>query len=172
MAQRLVQMPDETHWLVLAQHFGIPTPLLDWTMNPLTALFFACENAEENEEGAVIFARLESFEFAEHTLMVDPLRDDRTKPMLFDTSAMNVRSTAQDSYMTLHPRMPEGNFDYSEAFVLDKTMKIMAKAGLKILGLSPERIYPDLAVAAREMRNWLEIDHLLGPSNSGKRPWY
>ena len=47
---------DFLSWLVLMQHYGMPTRLLDWTENPLIAAYFSvCENQYDDGEFWAMF---------------------------------------------------------------------------------------------------------------------
>ncbi len=51
--EELPASSEELQWLALAQHYGVPTRLLDWTENAAAALYFAV-NEHEDRDGAVI----------------------------------------------------------------------------------------------------------------------
>lgn len=53
------QMMGDWEWLALAQHYGVPTRLMDWTENPLVALYFVAKS-DPDEDGALLWFHLSS----------------------------------------------------------------------------------------------------------------
>lgn len=149
---------SDFEWLVLAQHYGIPTPLLDWTTNPLVALFFACERTRHRSDGCVV--RFNAASFTSYTLprSIDVFKADRTKPGLLDAAAMNARTMAQDSAMSIHTKeMPDLTPDEGNLFLIPYHEQYWIQQALRTFGVTAERLYSDLAVAARRFKDELFI---------------
>ena len=96
--------------LLVGHHFGLITRLLDWTSNPLAALWFAVSSAEHeymNDDGVVYCLDTEDLEvgIAEVYQSQSPLEID--KFFIFMAPGVTPRITAQDSYFTSHSFMPQ-----------------------------------------------------------------
>lgn len=165
VAGRFERASTDVEWLVLAQHYGIATPLLDWTTNALVALLFASQHYREADgaaglgfrNGAVFMVPTDGLT-RETNPNLSVFARWNGAPLLVQAEYMNKRSIAQASVMTLHC---EGNhymtpgFD-GRIFVVNAAEKEGVQAALRTLGLSMDRVYDDIGVAAREFSDSLQ----------------
>jgi len=71
---------EKLKWVQLAQHYGLPTRLLDWTKNAAIALYFACCERPDND-GAVLMLNpvdLNREVYPKRARILDPNQDART----------------------------------------------------------------------------------------------
>jgi hypothetical protein len=163
---------NQLEWLILAQHHGLPTNILDWTSNPLKALFFAIENpVDDKYDGAVWHLDPNSFYEDEEGLLNKNKQDLRNIDALecYFPSQIHPRVIAQEScftlfplHKTLKPILPINSKYYKNdirslvKYIIPKEYKNNCRSELKNLGISHMSVFPDLEGIAKSIRRELD----------------
>ena len=88
---------NEIEWLAIAQHHGLPTRLLDWSLSPLVACFFAVQSLS-SDDAAIYIYDIGKFKKEEE---ITPSKLNEI--VAFFPSHGTKRVTAQSGMFTIHP---------------------------------------------------------------------
>ena len=148
--------------LVFAQHYRMVTRLLDWTSNPLAALWFSCMD-EGNISDSFVYIFFVSDEF-----LLDKQNEKspftRSTTRVFKPNLNNPRIIAQDGWFTVHRYahrnkkfVPlEKNTQLKRNIIevrIPGQLKRELNNNLNVFGVNYQKIFPDVEGICKHV-NW------------------
>ncbi|MBK6266956.1 FRG domain-containing protein [Marivirga sp. S37H4] len=157
------QQFDEWDWLIYAQHYGMKTRLLDWTSNPLTALWFACSNPYKMNSDSYVYIFLHAEEF-----LLDKSKEKspftRSKTKVLKPTLNNQRVISQSGWFTAHKYSKtnerfvdlRSNREMKENIMevqIPNEIKTKILEGLNLFGINNKSLFNDIGGICQHI-NW------------------
>lgn len=159
-----LQPQNDLEWLTLAQHYGLPTRLLDWSTSPMVAAFFATQPELDakgmlqpccNNGGAIYVYEVP--EYYDTDFLKEPFGDG---VYIFHAPHLSERITGQSGLFTIQSD-PQRELDYPgieqhiHKITFSSKTAISIQKSLYYLGIRQGLLFPDLDGIAKDIKTEL-----------------
>ncbi|MDF3126116.1 FRG domain-containing protein [Rheinheimera sp. 1928-s] len=146
------QLEDNEYW-ALGQHYGLNTPLLDWTDSPYVAAFFAFHSDNSDTENVVVWALSKSVdkeinndENLDKLQFLDLNIDENAR--LINQKGLFVRTPNMECVETYANSIADKPYVVLAKILIPKSERIFALDSLDKMNISSLTLFPDLTGAA------------------------
>jgi hypothetical protein len=161
---------SEHEWWALGQHYGLKTPLLDWTLSPFVAAFFAFWEPNDSPSGsrAIYAISVKNIREKSESLIASGVAREDVVRFINPLGEDNARLINQRGLFTLAPcgisdwvhqhfnEYRGKNWIMVKVELPDKARKSVLRS-LERMGISPLQLFPDLTGASAYCNLGLEV---------------
>ena len=130
-------------FLTYLQHHGAKTNFIDFTENPIVALWFACSDCDEKD--GMISWKSAGFESINETKSFEDIFGDETQKIFkFAPPMFDRRIMSQNSVFLFPPHGKIENYQYHKILIPSGSKKNILNS-LELIGISKKSLFPDFS---------------------------
>jgi hypothetical protein len=165
--------------LAIAQHFGLPTRLLDWSTDPLVALWFAFEKEKDNSNDRIVWGLVlnmflyrdeepvnthhQRFLKAYRPQMLDPRLKAQRAWFIIQNVDFPSRNDSGDGLPRFSEMAPIEELEYYQynlaKFIIPNHLRCEILEQLNLRGINHSTLYPELGTICQNITLKFFPDH-------------